>query len=159
MAYDTSYSVSVDERMAADPVTLDELDEAWQSYMDEADNIQTRTRRAPSDPLDAMTDYLIASGQNKFEVRIADSYFYGCLTDSIDVGKIAYLVMPFVYKNIPYREFDKFSSPRKLVDHFLTICDYGPMDDDEDPLNFIYTSSGKKSKSWARIMQDITNLE
>lgn len=149
--YGDSYSISVDERMAADPICYEELEEAWNSYADE-DNIQF-TSNEPSS-LDILMDYMItSSGQTQFNVHLRDG--------TIWTGYMYRFYAPPTLITLPkfshnYNGYDSFNNPRGLVNFILERSHQTLLQNDEDPLDFIWTT-GDNGKSWTKILQELND--
>lgn len=161
--YDDSSKMSIDERMESEAVSLEDLEESWQAYMEEIDTEnQTPSRRRrttvrPTDPLGALIDYLFVTNQTHFEVRLRDgSKWRGYLTWFETRSTVPYLVtLPSLHN---YDGFESFTNPCDLLNHLLEIRGDTLLSAAEDPLNFIWTY-GSHQKCWETISRELRNLE
>jgi hypothetical protein len=175
IGYDGGYTMSIEERLAAEPVSYEDLEESWQAYKEDLgeswqaykEDIQygghtpaRRPTRATRTPWQALTDYLLTTHQTFFTVTIRDSTIHGRLqtiSGEPYMTTLPHTVGPTESDDV-YYSYESFSCPRHLVNHLATVCGYSDIDDDDDPLNYISTH-GEQSKTWARISSELSNLE
>jgi hypothetical protein len=143
--YSNSYSVSVDERMAAEPVTYEELEEAWNSYMEE-DNIQP-----PLNPWETLMNHICELGLIRFNIRLPDETpWRGVILENDDVYS-SLRILPQPSHNYP--GYNEFNNPRDLVNFILARAEFHPLNADQDPLDFIWTTENN-ARSWAMIQRE-----
>ena len=151
---DNAWSISVDERMASEPITYED---AVQGYEEESvDNLQETA--APT-PYDRLIEYLKAIGMLDFEVRFDQgTKWKGCIMNYCGT---VFMTLPLLAgpSDTPtqYNGFNSFGNVLDLVNHFRFeegLCD---LDEDQDPLDFIYVATGIP-KTWGRLMREISNL-
>ena len=160
---DNRWEVSIEERMAEELFSYEDAVASYTSYMEEAPQEQAQLSGTGTDsgsgPFELLMEYLKTLGFRDFEVSFDNgTKWRGYVTD---YNGIVFMTLPLLAgpSDAPtqYNGFNCFSNVLDLVNHFRFEEGLFDLDEEQDPLDFIYVVRGVR-KSWSRLQREISNL-
>jgi len=159
VGYDDGYTMSIDERLAADPVSYEDMEQSWLAYQEELEQPR-RPKKNTIGKCETLMDYLFATNKSSFVTIIQEPYIPGYLqsnTHQSYMVTLPYIVGP-TESDIVYMGYERFNNTREIVNHLTVVCGYPDVNDDDNPLDYIYTCD-ENPKSWARINQELDDID
>lgn len=156
VAWEYQESTTVEDRLASEPVTYEDIAASWQEYQDSEEEyysqpvaVTTNSLIHPVNTWTRFADHITSFYTTRFDVRLDNGSVWPCYLYNYSL-----VTLP-VYSNMPveYGGYDYFTGPRPLVNFFLGLSGLPALQDEDNPLAYIWTC-GSAPQTWEQISFD-----